>query len=130
MSPSRPRRQPTAGPYRVPPGDRDAASREYREAVDEGRPFAFDCRMVRPDGRVVWVRDQGLVLHDVRGRPALIQGIRYDITDRKDGEGRQRRQNAYLTVLHETALAAMRRLEPADVLQTIVTRAADLAGTE
>ncbi len=114
----------------IHPEDRDSATREYREAVHEGRPFAFDCRMVRPDGRVVWVRDQGLVLHDPRGRAVLIQGVRYDITDRKDGEARQRRQNAYLTVLHETALAAMRRLEPADVLQTIVTRAADLAGTE
>jgi diguanylate cyclase (GGDEF)-like protein/PAS domain S-box-containing protein len=114
----------------IHPEDRDAATREYREAVDEGRPFAFDCRMVRPDGRVVWVRDQGLVLRDARGRAALIQGVRYDITDRKEGEARQRRQNAYLTVLHETALAAMRRLEPADVLQTIVARAADLAGTQ
>jgi len=38
------------------------------------------------------------------------------------------REHAYAEALHQTALAAMRRLDPSEVLETIVTRAAALAG--
>src|SRR5256714_9596715 len=38
------------------------------------------------------------------------------------------RERAYAEALHQTALAAMRRLDPSEVLETIVTRAAALAG--
>ena len=40
------------------------------------------------------------------------------------------RQNAYLTALHETALALLDKLDPQELLQTILERAAALAGTK
>jgi signal transduction histidine kinase len=40
-----------------------------------------------------------------------------------------RQQNEYLEALHETTLALMNRLDLADLLQTIVTKAAQLLGT-
>jgi PAS domain S-box-containing protein len=40
-----------------------------------------------------------------------------------------RRKTEYLGALHETALALMRRLDAPDLLETILRRAADLAGT-
>lgn len=39
------------------------------------------------------------------------------------------RQNEYLTALHETSLALLDKLDPEELLQTILERAADLAGT-
>jgi PAS domain S-box-containing protein len=39
------------------------------------------------------------------------------------------RQNAYLTGLHETSLALLDKLDPQELLQTILERAAALAGT-
>lgn len=41
-----------------------------------------------------------------------------------------RQQNEYLQALHETTLALMNRLDLADLLQTLVSRAAQLLGTE
>jgi len=40
------------------------------------------------------------------------------------------RQNEYLTALHETALALLDKLDPQELLQTILERAAALAGTQ
>jgi PAS domain S-box-containing protein len=40
-----------------------------------------------------------------------------------------RRETEYLTALHETSLALMHRLDVADLLETILRRAADLSGT-
>jgi nitrate/nitrite-specific signal transduction histidine kinase len=40
-----------------------------------------------------------------------------------------RQQNEYLNALHETTLALMKRLELADLLQAIVSRAAQLLDT-
>jgi two-component system cell cycle sensor histidine kinase/response regulator CckA len=53
-----------------------------------------------------------------------------DITERKRAAEALRRQNTYLTDLHETTLALLNRLDIADLLTTIVERAARLLGTE
>jgi PAS domain S-box-containing protein len=51
------------------------------------------------------------------------------VTEHKQIEQELRQQNEYLSALHETTLALMNRLDLADLLQTIVTRAAQLLGT-
>lgn len=48
---------------------------------------------------------------------------------RKQKDRDLRQQNEYLNALHETTLALMKRLELADLLQAIVTRAAQLLDT-
>jgi PAS domain S-box-containing protein len=45
-------------------------------------------------------------------------------------EGAIQRQNEYLTALHETSLSLLDKEEPQELLQTILERAAALAGTE
>ncbi len=57
----------------------------------------------------------------------LLQG---EVKERRKAEEELRHQNAYLAALHETTLALMNRLEVADLLEAIVTRAAELLGTE
>jgi PAS domain S-box-containing protein len=39
--------------------------------------------MVRPDGSVVWIRDQGTVVADESGHPTYVQGLYIDITEQK-----------------------------------------------
>jgi PAS domain S-box-containing protein len=45
-------------------------------------------------------------------------------------EGAIHRQNEYLTALHETSLSLLDKLDPQELLHTILERAAALAGTE
>ena len=42
---------------------------------------------VRPDGRIVWVSDQAVVLRDDQGNPRFSQGVIFDITARKEARG-------------------------------------------
>jgi two-component system, cell cycle sensor histidine kinase and response regulator CckA len=53
-----------------------------------------------------------------------------DVTQQVRAAETLRRQNAYLTDLHETSLALINRLEVADLLQEIVERAARLLGAQ
>jgi diguanylate cyclase (GGDEF)-like protein/PAS domain S-box-containing protein len=113
----------------IHPDDLERASRGYAREVTAGRPFSEDYRLITPDGRTVWVHDEAVVLNDAEGRPSLIHGVMFDITDRRTAAERDQRDRSYSEALRETALAALRRLDPADVLETIVSRAAALVGT-
>jgi len=61
--------------------------------------------------------------------PAAIVLIGRDVTVAKATAEQLRRQNVYLEALHETSLGLMRRLEPGDLLETVLQRAAALVGT-
>jgi PAS domain S-box-containing protein len=65
------------------PEDRDEAERGIREAIRKGVPFTLEYRMLRPDGSVVWIRDQGTVVKDEAGVPAYVQGLYIDVSEQK-----------------------------------------------
>src|SRR5205807_10558762 len=85
--------------------------------------------VLRHDEATVCVHDEALLLRDPDGRPSLVHGVIMDITDRRANEDRERRERTYSEALSDTALAAMQRLDPNDVLSTILKRAAALVGT-
>jgi diguanylate cyclase (GGDEF)-like protein/PAS domain S-box-containing protein len=47
-----------------------------------------DYRMVRPDGRTVWIRDRAFAHRDDEGRVLWEQGILFDVTELKEAEER------------------------------------------
>ena len=113
----------------IHPEDRARATRGYAEAIAAGGSYSDEYRLIRPDGRMVWVHDEAVVLKDIEGRPSLVHGVMFDITDRRAGQEREDQDRTYAEALRETALAAMRRMEPNDVLDTILRRAAALVGS-
>jgi PAS domain S-box-containing protein len=68
-------------------------------------------------------------LIDYEGDKAIL-AIARDLTERTRADALLHRQNEYLTTLHETTLGLISRLEVSSLLQTIVTRAGKLVGTE
>jgi PAS domain S-box-containing protein len=65
------------------PEDRERAIAESMAAIEAGGPFSIEYRMVRPDGAVVWIRDQGAVVRDDAGGPGYVQGLYIDVTEEK-----------------------------------------------
>jgi PAS domain S-box-containing protein len=64
----------------------DHALVEAAEAASKrGEPFQAEFRMIRKDGRVIWVSDTGVVVRDSQGH-ALMEGIIVDISERKQLE--------------------------------------------
>ncbi|MGH2684883.1 MAG: PAS domain-containing protein, partial [Actinomycetota bacterium] len=69
----------------IHPDDRDRVVTEHLGTNLTGRPFRCEYRMVGKDGRVVWVRDEAIMLTDGPGEQRW-QGILIDITERKEAE--------------------------------------------
>ncbi|HEX2031185.1 MAG TPA: GAF domain-containing protein [Actinomycetota bacterium] len=115
---------------RIHPDDRDRVHAAVTAAWSGGGEFSFDHRVVRPDGTVRTVHANGRALLDDDGRVVRMTGTGQDVTERTESEDVLRRRNAQLEALHRTALALIERLDPTELLQDIVSRAAALVGTE
>ena len=66
------------------PDDRAQALQE--DTWEEGRLFQVEYRMRRHDGRLVWVRDEAIIVRDPQTGKRLTRGVLIDITDLKRAE--------------------------------------------
>ncbi len=62
------------------PDDRDAIRNALKRAADSGQGFTLDARLVREDGALRFVRVNGNVARDARGKPIRLFGIIQDRT--------------------------------------------------
>ena len=60
----------------------------FEAARIDGTPFVSEYRIVRPDGTMVWVHDESVVVRDAAGEALHRQGYLLDITQRKLAEER------------------------------------------
>jgi PAS domain S-box-containing protein len=72
--------------HHVHPDDEARAWDEYVEACRNEESLTHEYRMVHEDGHVVWVSEQAFIIRDEHGEPWLIQGVIFDITERKKAE--------------------------------------------
>ena len=91
----------------VHPADRPAVDAAFAASIAAGHPLNTEFRIVRPDGGVRWLRDQGDVFGDAAAGRRHMAGACVDVTDRAVAE------------------AAVRASE--ERLQQIVTSATDYA---
>lgn len=72
----------------VHPDDRDRvwAAYESHTERDPTSTLVQEYRMHRPDGRLIWIREESSLLLDEHGEPWLTQGLLHDVTDRKLAE--------------------------------------------
>ncbi len=101
----------------VVPEDRDDALAAFLAAVAAGENWSAEYRMRTPDGRIVWIHDETTFLADEDDKPMLVQGVMFDVTERKlaeqalrESEQREREAAERLRALDEmknTFLAAV-----------------------
>ncbi|WP_435017495.1 chemotaxis protein CheB [Tundrisphaera sp. TA3] len=75
----------------VHPDDRDFVRTAFDQTARHGRPLGIEFRVVRPDGEVAWLRDQGDVFD--AGGQARLAGACVEVTDLKEAEAALRRAN-------------------------------------
>jgi PAS domain S-box-containing protein len=73
----------------VHPFDRERSHDAVHSASADGRPFAFDHRIVRPDGTVRTLHAEGRVIIGPDGRAARMVGTGHDITERDAAEAQR-----------------------------------------
>ncbi|MEX2422196.1 MAG: PAS domain-containing protein, partial [Actinomycetota bacterium] len=110
------------------PDDRDRIVELSRWTNETGEPFSAEYRFLAREGRVVWVRDEAVLLRDPDGKPLMWQGVLLDVTARKHAEEALSRRD---TVLEAIGFAAERFLKShewssalPEVLERIGTAAA------
>ncbi len=81
---------------RIHPDDREAVLAGVERSDLTSQPFEMEYRMLAQDGHVVWFQDQTVLVRDHNGKPLYWQGLKFDITKRKQAEDEIRKLNAEL----------------------------------
>jgi len=71
---------------RIYPEDRPKVEAAIEGAVNRRGPYIAEFRIIRPDGALRWLDDQGRVIYDDSGKAIYITGASVDITERKHAE--------------------------------------------
>jgi PAS domain S-box-containing protein len=68
------------------PEDRERIIAANEEANTSGQPFDEEYRIVRDDGRVVWLHSRAQLVRDPEGRAAYWHGVALDVTAQREAE--------------------------------------------
>ncbi|MEH2225425.1 PAS domain S-box protein [Nostoc sp.] len=63
------------------PEDRDRLWQAVNTTIATGEPLRIEYRMIRRDGRTIWVRNQANLVFCADGQTQLLQGLVFDISD-------------------------------------------------
>ncbi len=103
------------------PDDRERVLAQLRDCRLRDRPFVSEYRSVARTGEVVWVRDDATIVKDETGRPLFLQGIVFDITERKQAEVALRFRVEQERLTSAIAQHIRRSLHLAEILDTTVS---------
>jgi PAS domain S-box-containing protein len=67
----------------IHPDDREIALAAEKLFQETHELFRAEYRMCARNGRLLWFRDEGVLMHQTDGHGLLMQGVLYDITERK-----------------------------------------------
>jgi PAS domain S-box-containing protein len=101
---------------RVHPEDQARVEAAVARAVQERGAFDEECRIVRPDGTVRWVKDRGTVLLGASGEPVGFTGAVADIT-------RERRRQEGIAFLSEASAMLASSLDFSTTIQNVARAA-------
>jgi diguanylate cyclase (GGDEF)-like protein/PAS domain S-box-containing protein len=77
------------------PEDRDRVLEAHAHTQETHEPLSLEYRLIARDGRVVWLRDEGVVVVDEQGKPLHLQGYLLDITREREAEQQLRQLALY-----------------------------------
>ena len=112
------------------PEDRKRVLAEDARTDETGGPFRAEFRKIARDGRVLWVRDEAVLVKDAAGEPLYWQGIFVDITERKEAEEALEESRRRLSALLSNAPAYLYRCrnEPGWPNEYVSDHALELTG--
>jgi diguanylate cyclase (GGDEF)-like protein/PAS domain S-box-containing protein len=73
--------RPLAWADAIHPDDLDDVMAESERATLTGEPFRMEYRVVHPDGAIVWVREDAVLILDEAGQPLHWLGLMLDVTE-------------------------------------------------
>ncbi|HET9116065.1 MAG TPA: EAL domain-containing protein [Gaiellaceae bacterium] len=77
------------------PEDRERVLAAHAHTHDTHEPLSIEYRLIARDGRVIWLRDEGVIVLDDRQQPLYLQGYLLDITREREAEQQLRQLALY-----------------------------------
>jgi PAS domain S-box-containing protein len=65
----------------VHPDDREGVKQAVRDALSDSQPYRVDHRVVRPNGEIGFVHEEGEVTFDYSGKPIRMVGTMHEVTE-------------------------------------------------
>lgn len=93
----------------VHPKDFDFTWEAFQAALRNEKKYDIEFRVLRPDGGVRWVKADGLVQFDSRGKPLRMTGINRDITEEKLASEALKQAQVFLDNISDIAYVADRQ---------------------
>ena len=75
--------------------DRDRVLAAHAHTHATHQPLSVEYRLIAKDGRVVWIRDEGVIVLDEDGSPLYLQGYLLDITAEREAQEQLRQLALY-----------------------------------
>jgi PAS domain S-box-containing protein len=109
------------------PEDKQKVIGQNRQTSESRHPFEMEYRVLASDGRVVWLKDEAMLVHDEDGKPLYWLGVRTNITSLKRAQEEQSdlvnamtRRTIQLQTAAEVARAASSILDINELLPNVV----------
>ncbi|HSB00885.1 MAG TPA: GAF domain-containing protein, partial [Anaerolineales bacterium] len=103
----------------IHPDDQERVFENERISRKNGARFLEEYRIVRQDGKVIWVKEDTNLIRDKEGNPLYWQGILLDVTKDKESEAALQWQLKELAVLHSASLAASNALQFDELIEQV-----------
>ncbi len=71
------------------PADRERALLDENRSRETGEPLNSEYRMIARNGNVIWFHDQATIVQEENSTGPFLQGVMFDITDRKLAEAQR-----------------------------------------
>ncbi len=92
---------------RIHPDDRERISQLVEKSISERAPYFAEYRVVRPNGRTIWIEAQAVVDYKDDGTPICFYGTTIDITARKATQFQLQFESHKLETIFKESPAAM-----------------------
>ena len=110
------------------PADRERVLAEDRRTDETGDPFRIEYRVITRDGRVLWIRDEAILVQDREGRPRFWQGVMFDITEQKRAERALQESEQQQRATFEQAAVGIAHAAPDGSWLRVNQRLCDIVG--
>ena len=101
---------------RIHPEDREKTSQLIEKSISDRTSYFAEYRVVRPDGRTIWIEAQGVVDYSVDGTPIRFYGTSIDITARHATQFQLQFEKHQLETVFKDSPAAMALLHGPELI--------------
>ena len=94
-----------------PPEEMERFYKALKDTFEKNKPYSNDYKIIRPNGEVRYIHNEGKPVRDENGKPIRMVGTSHDITDRKLAEKSLKESEEHFQMLFNNAPVGYQSLD-------------------